>query len=58
MPGQPVPVVDSLFREEELPDTQTEPPLVQTEAFSSHLVTYYLGDKADLHHATTSFQDL
>lgn len=58
LPGQPVPMVDNLFREEILPDTQTKPPLIQTEAIASHLVTCYLGDEADTHHATTSFQDL
>lgn len=58
MPGQPVPMVDNPFSEEILPDTQPEPPLVQIEAISSHLVTCYLGDEADTHLTTTSFQDL
>lgn len=51
-------MVDNPFSEEILPDSKPEPPLVQIEAISSHLVTCYLGDEADAHLTRPSFQDL
>ncbi|KAK4816266.1 LOW QUALITY PROTEIN: hypothetical protein QYF61_014338 [Mycteria americana] len=55
-PGQPGPVLDNPFSGEKFPNIQSKPPLVQLEAISSHPITCYLGEEADPHLSTTSFQ--
>ncbi|KAK4832875.1 hypothetical protein QYF61_025971 [Mycteria americana] len=52
----PVPMLDSPFGEEIFPDIQSKPPLVQLEAVSSCPMACYLGEEADTHLTTTSFQ--
>ncbi|KAK4832495.1 hypothetical protein QYF61_023542 [Mycteria americana] len=55
-PGQPVPMLDNPFSEEEFPNIQSKPPLAQLEAISSCPVTCYLGEETDPHLSTASFQ--
>lgn len=43
------------LHEEILPNIQSKTPLVQLEAISSFLVSYYLGEKIDPHLATAPF---
>jgi len=43
-PGQPGPVPDHSFSEDIFPNIQSEPPLTQLEAISSHSIAGYLGD--------------
>ena len=47
---------DNSFHEEMFPNIQSEPPLVQLEAISSHTITCYLGEETNTLHATTSLQ--
>ncbi|KAK4812334.1 hypothetical protein QYF61_017111 [Mycteria americana] len=53
---QPVPMLDNPFSEEIFPNTQSKPPLAQLEAISSHPMACYLGEEANTHLSTTSFQ--
>ncbi|NXW09053.1 MELT protein, partial [Fregetta grallaria] len=55
-PGQPVPMLDHPFREEIFPNTQSKSPLAQLKSVPSCPIVSYLGEKADPHLATTSFQ--
>ncbi|KAK4824387.1 LOW QUALITY PROTEIN: hypothetical protein QYF61_014047 [Mycteria americana] len=55
-PGQPVPMLDNTFSEVKFPNIQSKPPLAQLEAISSCPITCYLGEEADPHLSTTSFQ--
>ena len=56
LPGQPVPAPDHSVGEEEFPNIQPESPLVQLEAIPSHPIDSYVGEEADLHLTTVSFQ--
>ena len=49
-------VLDNSFGEGIFPNIQSKPPLVQFEAVSSHPIACYLGEEADTHLATASFQ--
>lgn len=42
--------------EEIFPNTQLNLPLVQLKAITSHLISIYLGEEADLHFPRASFQ--
>ncbi|KAK4821092.1 hypothetical protein QYF61_013420 [Mycteria americana] len=55
-PGQPVPMLDSPFREVKFPNIPSKPPLAQLEAISSRPITCYLGEETDPHLSTPSFQ--
>lgn len=39
--GQPVPMLDHLLGEENLPYIQSKPPVMQLEMISSHLITFH-----------------
>ncbi|KAK4814157.1 hypothetical protein QYF61_009975 [Mycteria americana] len=54
--AKPVPMLDNPFGEENFPNIQSKPPLVQLEAISSCPMAYYLGQETDPHLSTTSFQ--
>ena len=56
LPGQPGPVPDHSFSEDIFPDIQSEPPLMQPEAISSHPVSSYSDEKTNPRLTTTSFQ--
>jgi len=47
---------DHSFSEEIFPNIQSEPPLMQLEAISSHPIAGYLGEGTNTHLTTTSFQ--
>ncbi|KAK4819568.1 LOW QUALITY PROTEIN: hypothetical protein QYF61_007079 [Mycteria americana] len=49
-------MLDNPFGEDIFPNTQSNPPLAQLEAISSHPITFYLGKETDTHLATASFQ--
>ena len=49
-------MLDNPFGEDIFPNIQSKLPLAQPEAISSHSVAYYLGEEANTHVATTSFQ--
>ncbi|KAK4830648.1 hypothetical protein QYF61_012491 [Mycteria americana] len=55
-PGQPVPMLNNPFGEENCPNIQSKPPLVQLEAIFSCPMACYLGEETDPHLSTTSFQ--
>lgn len=55
LPGNPVPMLDRSFREETLPNIQSQLPLVQLKAITSLPVTSYLEGEADPNPATTTF---
>jgi len=47
---------DNPFSEENFPNIQSKPSLVQLQDFLSCAVTWYLGKETDSHLSTTSFQ--
>ncbi|KAK4819998.1 hypothetical protein QYF61_017377 [Mycteria americana] len=55
--GQPVPTIDHPFSKEIFPNIQSKPLLTQLGAISSHPIACHLGEEADPHLSTTSFQD-
>jgi len=55
-PGQSIPMLDYSFREEIFPNIQPEPALVQLKAIASHPIARYVGEEADPHPATISYQ--
>lgn len=55
-PGKPVPMFCNPVCEKEILDSQSNTPLVQLEAISSHPVTCYLGEKITTHHSAAFFQ--
>ena len=55
-PPLPVPMLEHTFRPRIFPDIQSAPPLAQREAITPHPIISHLGEEAELHLATTSFQ--
>jgi len=56
LPGQPITVYYHSFWEEIFPNIQPESPLAQIKAITSCLITNYLGEEANIHITTISFQ--
>jgi len=55
-PGQPVLMPDNPSGEEVFPNIQSKPLLAQFKAISSRPIAHYLGEEANTHLTTTSFQ--
>lgn len=55
LPGQSVPILNSPFWEEILPDVLAGPPLAENPAVSSHPAALHLGEVANLYPATLTF---
>lgn len=49
LPGQPGPMPDHLLYAEILPNAQSKPPLVQTNAVFSHPITGHLREENKMH---------
>jgi len=56
-PEQPVPMLDKPSGEEIFPNTQSESPLIQPAAISSHPTASYLGEETDTHLVVGSFRE-